>query len=207
MKPLRLLSLLAVLVLASGVAGCGGDDDEVASSGDQAAMDGETSSTAAAVDRAFVAGMIPHHESAIEMAEIALDEGDSQFVKQLAEDIVAAQQVEIETLTRIDAQLEADGVEVGDLGMPEDMQGMDMAPAELRGADPFDRAFVDMMVPHHAGAIEMAKAELENGENAELKQLAQEIIDAQQREIDEMNDFREKEYGAPVSQDGTMPSH
>jgi len=198
MSLLRLLSVVVlVLIGTSTVAACG-EDEETASSGDQAAAgDG------AAVDRAFVAAMIPHHESAIEMAEIAQERGESRFVEDLAADIVEAQSSEIETLRRVDAELEAAGVEPGDLGVEsmqgmEGMEGMESDPAELRDADPFDKAFVDMMVPHHRSAIEMAKAELEKGENAELKAIARDIVEAQQREIDEMNAFREKEYGAPV---------
>ena len=206
----KLLRLLPVLVvLAVSLAACGGDDDGSASSGDHESM-GHTTGTSMAgaeIDRAFVAAMIPHHESAIEMAEIAKEQGESDFVKQLADDIISAQESEIETLTRVDGELESKDVEVGDLGVPEHMQGMEDDPAELRDADPFDRMFVDMMVPHHEGAIEMAKVELEKGENEELKSLAQDIVDAQQREIDEMNEFREKEYGAPVSDDSSMESH
>ena len=66
------------------------------------------------------------------------------------------------------------------------MMGMDADPAMLADADPFDAEFIDMMVPHHEGAVAMAKAELIRGADPELKALAQDIIDAQQREISEM---------------------
>ena len=195
MKLLRLTGVLAAIVLSALALGaCGGDDEEPATSGASA-----SGTSGNEIDRAFAGDMIPHHESAIEMAEIAVENAESDFVKQLADDIIAAQQREIETLTRIDGKLETEGVEAGDLGAGH-MEATDMA--TLRDADPFDRAFVDMMVPHHQSAIEMAQVELEKGENPELKALAQEIIDAQQREIDEMNEFREKEYGEPVPDDG-----
>ena len=199
----RLLALLAVAFAAVAFVGCGGDDEaERPSAGGgaehEAAGHSGTTSAGAAVDRAFAQAMIPHHESAIEMASIAEERATSTFVKELAAEIIAAQDAEIATLKRIDEELEGKGVEPGNLGVPEHMQGMDDDPEELRTADRFDRAFVDMMIPHHEGAIEMAKVELAKGEDAELKRLAQAIIDAQQREIAEMNEFRTKEYGSPA---------
>jgi uncharacterized protein (DUF305 family) len=152
--------------------------------------------------------MIPHHESAVEMAELALDQGESQFVEDLANDIVRTQNEEISTMREIDRQLAAQGVERGRMDMPAHEMGMDMdeeAMAQLRDADPFDRAFIDEMIPHHQGAIRMARMQLARGENAELKQLAQQIIDAQAREIEAMNREREERFGAP-SPAGGVPA-
>ena len=61
--------------------------------------------------------------------------------------------------------------------------GMGEDAASLKTADPFDRAFLEMMLPHHSSAVAMAKTELARGEDPELKALAQKIIDAQEREI------------------------
>jgi uncharacterized protein (DUF305 family) len=55
--------------------------------------------------------------------------------------------------------------------------------------DKFDRMFLQMMIAHHKGAVTMAKSELTNGQNADARQLAQRIIDEQQREITEMEAF------------------
>lgn len=82
--------------------------------------------------------------------------------------------------------LELAGVKRGSLGVPDHMKGMDDDPAKLKTADPFDPAFIKMMIPHHEGAIEMAKVELSKGEDPELKTVAQDIIDAQQRELTAM---------------------
>ena len=183
----RTLAALAAAT-AFAVGGCG--DDE--SSSDAAGGNG--------VDRAFVADMIPHHESAIEMAKIAQQRGESTFVKQLADDIANSQSDEIATMRREDEGLEMAGVKRASLGVPAHMMGMDDDPAELKTADPFDQAFIKMMIPHHEGAIEMAKVEFAKGEDPELKALAQDIMDAQQREIAEMR----KHLGDSGTSDGGM---
>ncbi len=172
-------STLAALAAAAAlaVAGCG-DDETSSSSASGAGGNG--------VDRAFVADMIPHHDSAIEMAKIAQQRGESAFVKQLADDIATSQSEEIATMRREDEELEQAGVKRGSLGVPDHMKGMEDDPAKLKTADPFDAAFIKMMIPHHEGAIEMAEVELAKGEDPELKALAQDIIDAQQREIADM---------------------
>jgi uncharacterized protein (DUF305 family) len=173
---LRALLSLCLILAAAAYAGCGGDDD------------GEPTARAEgnAQDRAFAAEMIPHHESAVQMAEIALERGDSEFVRQLAEEIVRTQNDEIALMRREDEGLENAGIERGSLDVPSHMMGMDDDPEELRRADPFDEAFLRMMIPHHAGAVVMARAQLERGEDPELRRLAEEIIETQQREIRQM---------------------
>jgi uncharacterized protein (DUF305 family) len=178
-------SILAVLALAGAVAvaGCGDDEESGGTAGN-------------GTDRAFVAEMVPHHESAVEMAKIAQERGESAFVKQLADDIIRTQTQEIATLRREDEALEMAGVEKGSLGVPQHAMGMDDDPATLRDAEPFDAAFLKMMVPHHEGAVAMAKAELAKGEDPELKALAEDVIEAQEREIKEMQEHLGDDAGS-----------
>jgi uncharacterized protein (DUF305 family) len=75
------------------------------------------------------------------------------------------------------------------------MMHMDAA-AELERARPFDRAFIDEMVPHHQGAIRMAHVLASKTDDPEMKRLADAIIEAQSSEIENMNDWRAKWYGA-----------
>jgi uncharacterized protein (DUF305 family) len=161
------------------IAGCG---DAGSSSNSSSAATGNP------VDRAFVAAMIPHHEAAVQMAQIARQRGTSAFVKTLAGNIVKTQNAEISTMRAADQRLKAAGVTKGSLGVAQHMMGMDHDPASLKTAKPFEAAFIRMMLPHHEGAVTMAKAEIAKGKDPELKQLAEAIITAQQREITQMHE-------------------
>lgn len=174
-RRLALSAFLTAGVLAIG--GCGGDESSGPSAGTAAGN---------STDRAFAAEMVPHHESGVEMAAIARERGESEYVRQLAEDIVRTQTAEIATLRREDAELADAGVKKGSLGVAAHAMGMDGDTERLGKAKPFDPSFIEMMVPHHEGAIEMAKVELARGRDPELKATAQSIIDSQQREIDGM---------------------
>jgi len=97
-----------------------------------------------------------------------------------------------------------DGTAAADLGMQEHYMGEAKDPSELSKARPFDRAFIDMMVPHHQGAIAMARTVLTGGKSAEVKKLAQAVVAAQTRGIGEMNTWRKRWYGAQ-SPSGGVP--
>ena len=176
------LVLFAALALTTMV-GCaehGGDH------GAGAATTAATTSSGLALDRAFAAEMIPHHESAIEMAEIAQDRGESAFVRELAANIVKSQADEVETLTAAETRLANAGAERGSLGLADHMAGMSGDTDSLKTADRFDEAFLKLMIPHHEGAVAMSKVLLAKGQDPELKALAQAILVAQEEEISRM---------------------
>jgi uncharacterized protein (DUF305 family) len=202
MSTKRGLTLLAAATLAIGlpVAGCGEDDN-----GSGGGSSTSASAPGNGVDRAFATAMIPHHRSAVDMAEIAKERSKRSEIKRLVNDIVTSQNAEIEQLTALDQRLVDAEVEPGDLGIPDDKMGMDHGPSMLEDAKPFDREFIDMMIPHHQGAIRMARVELEKGRNPELKQLAQAILDAQTKEIDQMKVWRVDWFGGP-SPSGGVPA-
>ncbi|MDQ3307313.1 MAG: DUF305 domain-containing protein [Actinomycetota bacterium] len=185
----RLLTLVAT-VLAIGVAGCGSDDGSA---------DSDSTSSHNSADVAFATDMIAHHSQAIEMADMALTRTEDTAVIDLAGQIKAAQDPEIEAMS---GWLEAWGEEVPDLGddmsgMDHDMSGMDDSmPGMMSEADmqslanssgaAFDRMWLTMMIEHHEGAISMAETELSDGESAEAKSLADDIIEGQQAEVTTM---------------------
>ena len=191
-KP-QLLALLMLAAIAVAVSACG--DDEGSGSG----------ASANGVDRAFVAEMIPHHESAVEMAEMAEEKAQHGEVKKLANAIVDAQNAEIETMNGLAKEMDDEGVKKGDLGMAMDDMGMSGDMSMLEDAKPFDREFIDMMIPHHQSAIRMAQMQLDKGKDPETKKLAQAIVDSQAKEIDEMNTWRVEWFGA-ISPAGGVPS-
>jgi hypothetical protein len=79
---------------------------------------------------------------------------------------------------------------MGGEGMGMSMDDMTMM---LKGktGDDFDKAFIEMMIDHHQGAIDMANEALKNAEHEEIKTLSTAIIDAQQKEIDEMKEWQQ----------------
>jgi uncharacterized protein (DUF305 family) len=136
--------------------------------------------------------MIPHHGQAIEMAKLAATRASSSQVKTLAQKIEGAQDPEIKTMSE---WLKAWGEDVpaadmGSMAGHGSMSGMmsadEMAKLEKASGAEFDTMFVEMMIRHHQGAIEMAKSEQTDGKNAEAKELAAQIEKAQTAEIGEM---------------------
>jgi len=134
---------------------------------------------------AFMSMMIAHHQGAVAMADWVLERGDEPEVLSAARAIQAAQGPEIEQMTIWLLEWYGSDVDAGYAAMMEaDMGGMMDAMAE--GADP-DTAFLEEMIRHHQGAIDMAQLALERATHAELRELARDIIVAQ---ADEVSQYR-----------------
>lgn len=176
---------LAVLVVAVtlAAAGCGGDGDA------GPANDEPSTSGRVPFDQAFIDAMIPHHREAIEMAKAAQARGLSQpELRVIAGDIIGSQQREIDLMLAWRRQWfgsptlgpvlpEVLGVREGQLGMHHG------SAEEVTGAIDVDAKFAELMIPHHEGAIAMAEAAKERAQHDEVRDLADAIIGAQQREI------------------------
>jgi uncharacterized protein (DUF305 family) len=165
-------------------------------------------SDARKTDGAMIAAMTPHHEMAIEMAELAEQRSERAQVRELAQTIIAMQRQEIAALEQAHERLFGEPVAAADhglLGRPAEHMGMDMYVADLARERRFDRAFIDMMIPHHQGAIRMARIQLERGEDEDLMAISRAIIAEQSREIEQMNAWREAWYGSP-SPAGGVPA-
>jgi uncharacterized protein (DUF305 family) len=203
----RLLGLAATAALAAALAtGCGSSDAS------------NSASPAIGADRAFVQQMIPHHQMAIQMAGSAQRKGEHPQTKALAAAIIAAQTREIGEMKPIAErvgvapdQMPMGGMsahmadDAAALGVPMNQTGMSTNMGALDTARPFDRAFVDMMIPHHQGAIRMARGELAKGGDPQLRTIAKAIVADQAKEIGQMNSWRTKWYGQP-SPAGGVPA-
>jgi uncharacterized protein (DUF305 family) len=174
-----LASLIAAVSIAL-LGACGGNDAA------------ETNDGVDADDVMFVQGMIPHHQQAVDMSQLALDGRAGAAVAELAGRITAAQDEEIATMRGMlsrwgvkedEHAMHRSGDHSSMMGMLSDDQ-LD-ALAALSGSD-FDRAWLEAMIMHHEGAVVMAEAVLADGVDEEVRALATAIITAQQTEISEM---------------------
>lgn len=143
-------------------------------------------------DAAFVDAMVPHHEGAVEMAQVALKNAEHAKTRRLAQNIIDSQRAEIKKLNGIRENLNGPVMKMS--GEDMSMMGMMKDPQQLADEDPFDRAFIDNMIPHHESAIAMAEVALQKSKNPEIKGIAGDIVSAQKREIEEMKRWRKEWY-------------
>jgi len=169
-------TLMSVIALTSALAlaGCGGQ----AGHNDADVM--------------FAQMMIPHHEQAIEMSDVVLAMPDGDLaVTDLANQIKAAQAPEIEELG---GWLDAWGAERssehgGHAGMDGMMSEDDMQALGDAAGPEASRLFLEQMIAHHQGAVEMAEEEIESGQDPAAVELAQTIVDTQTVEIETMENL------------------
>jgi uncharacterized protein (DUF305 family) len=210
---LTLLLVVAFILVACGGggqqdSGSGGEQEPAEKSGGMAGMDhGQMGLGSGGMakqmvmengkysDRAFIDAMVPHHQGAIAMAEVALDNAEHEEIKELSRNIISSQQAEIEELKAIKKE------EFGTSNVPMEMSqeqmrgmGMMMNPQELANREPFDKAFIDAMIPHHRSAVEMANVARQKSEVPEIKELAENIVMAQEAEIELMTHWRQQWY-------------
>ena len=151
-------------------------------------IDGEYS------DGRFIDKMAAHHQMAIDMAEVARKNAELPEIRRIADDVVTHQQSEIDEFGSIKDR-EFGSSEVPTMMNPEEpsMNAM-LMPDELAEQEPFDRAFIDSMIPHHASAIEMASTALIRSDDPDIRRLSRGIVDAQSQEIGEMIELRQQYY-------------
>lgn len=152
-------------------------------------------------DLQFIDTMIQHHQAAIVMAKMVLANSQNQDLRKFAQKIITDQEAEIEQMESWrDAwyPYKLDAVNMELPGMKDSMKqmvGAEMDKMQNAEGREFENYFLQMMIPHHQGAVTMAKDALQKAEHPDLKSLAQEIITAQEAEIKQMTDWREKVKG------------
>ncbi|MHC5860003.1 DUF305 domain-containing protein [Nostoc sp.] len=155
-------------------------------------------------DLRFIDTMIPHHQGAVEMANVAQVKSKRPEIKKLADNIIKSQNQEI---TQMKQWRQAWYPKAGDkpmaynsqmghtMEMSSDQMKAMMMSQNLGAADAeFDLRFINAMIPHHQGAVTMGQDALGKSKRPEIKKLAQEIIKAQDIEIKEMQQWRKTWY-------------
>ena len=178
------MALTALLTLAGCAVSTGGGAHDMPGMG-SSALPADVNNA----DLMFTTMMIPHHEQAIEMADLILDEdGIDPRVVTLAETIKAAQGPEIELM---ESWLDEWGTGMGEMGGMGDgmMSDGDMRALEDATGDEASQLFLEQMIEHHEGAIDMAQSEVDNGEDPEVTGLAESIIQSQTAEIATMREI------------------
>jgi uncharacterized protein (DUF305 family) len=202
--------LLALVLTLASCGGAGGGDAQIAGrgskdkSGGMPGMKGMNHGSGGIAngmltkngkysDERFIDAMVPHHEGAVEMAQVALKNAEHPEIKRLAKNIITTQKTEIEELKSIkNEEFDTSRVPMN-MGQMKGM-GMMTDPRTLADRDPFDKAFIDSMIPHHQSAIEMAQVARDKSDNPKIEELATNIISAQKREISQMERWRAQWY-------------
>lgn len=156
-------------------------------------------------DQHFIVMMIPHHDGAIAMADLALTRAKRPEIKELARSIKASQTSEnaqmrtwyrqwyggdVPTWTGAGAMGRGRGRGMGEMG-----SGMGTSLAALKNTADFDRAFIEQMIPHHLMGVMMASMAQNNSQHPQLRALQQAMVKDQSREIEQMTQWYRNWYG------------
>jgi uncharacterized protein (DUF305 family) len=141
-------------------------------------------------DVMFAQMMIPHHQQAVQLAALAPQHTANQALLTLASTISAEQQPEINAMKALLLQWDVDANAMPDHSGHGGMQGMvddaTMAKLQSLNGPEFDTLWLQAMIGHHQGAIEMAQGEIANGQSADMTAMAKNMVSAQQAEINQM---------------------
>lgn len=192
----RSLVAAGAIALATGaLAGCGGTDHQATTHNTSSPTASSSVAANAAFNEAdaeFSTLMIPHHGQAIEMARLAATRAGNAEVRALAQRIEGAQQPEIDMMSNWLREWGKPVPNAADMGghghasMPGMMSDADMGKLKATKGTDFDRMFLEMMIVHHEGAIQMAETEQRQGQDSRAKGLAAKVAEDQTAEIEQM---------------------
>ena len=161
-------------------------------------MKSSLNASSAPYDLQFLDTMTHHHQGAVEMAEMALKKSNNAELKTFAQGIIDDQNKEISQMKDWREKWYAGKPAAKNMemrGMADSMKmmsGDEMKQMEAAAGKEFDVLFLDMMTPHHVGAVEMAREALQKAEHSEIKTLSNNIIKAQESEIKMMADWKQR---------------
>lgn len=188
--------LLATLIATTAAIGCRNEAPQAtqASTSQSSTVTATAASVATApYDHQFIDMMSKHHRGAIEMATMAQGKIEHSGLKELVKTIPIDQQKEIDRMKSWRDQWYPGAAIAENTNMPGMSSGMNMDMSGMQSMNAghdFDAMFIDMMVPHHESAVAMSRDAIGKGEHPEIRTLAQQIIDAQTKEIDQMKKWR-----------------
>lgn len=202
-RTLRPLALFAALLAALFLSSCTSTEQQSDGHTDhthsEAAGDNAQPGQAPhnADDVTFARDMMPHHKQALQLVDLARDRSSDPALLELGNAIAAAQGPEMEQLSGMlrswgqdpEAGMSHEGHDMA--AMPGMVDDATMKRLESLSGREFDTLWLESMISHHQGAVEMAKAEIANGDNPEAKALAQHIIEGQEAEIAQMKKMLE----------------
>lgn len=156
-------------------------------------MESSPNAASAPYDLQFLDTMIAHHRGAVDMAGPCSARAQHAEVKTLCANIISSQQKEIADMKAwrdkwFAGKEPAMNMEM--MGMNDSMKSMDMKMLSSLSGNDFDLAFIKHMIPHHEGAVKMAKDALQKSTKDEIKTLANAIIKAQESEVRQMKEWQ-----------------
>ncbi len=221
----QLFTILTATTIACGIGACSaatsGSSSTVAPSATANSSDGMTHSDTksggmthnmdvgpadANYNLRFLDSMIPHHQGAIIMSQAVLTKSKRPELIKLAKSIISEQQQEIAQMQKWRKQWYPTAAATPimwhsamnhEMPMTAEHREMMQMNVSLGNADAgFDKRFLDAMIPHHQGAVAMARDALQKSQRPELQTYAKKIVTSQQQEIDSMTQWRNKWYPA-----------
>lgn len=161
---------------------------------DHSQMQSDPNAASQPYDLQFIDTMTAHHKEAVSMAKLVDGRTQNADLKKFAAQIIADQEKEIGQMKSWRDNWYAGKPSAMNMEMPGMADSMKMDMPKLTNANDkeFDLAFIEMMTTHHAGAVTMAKEALAKAEHAEIKNLSNQIIEAQEAEIKMMTDWKAK---------------
>ena len=197
---LRSLIVAAILVSFACKQEQHAGHDNAGSTG-TSATSATTATTAAATapyDLQFLDTMSHHHQMGVDMVKAAEGKFAHKELADAARKMVADQQKEIAQMKAWRDQWYSGAAPAPNMNMPGMASPMNMDTSHMTSMSghALDMMFIDMMIPHHEGAVAMANDALANAEHAEIKELARKIVDAQTREIEQFRKWKQTWAGS-----------
>lgn len=147
------------------------------------------------IDQHFILQMIPHHQSAIEMSKVALERSKRAEILELANNIIQTQEKENADMRAWYLSWFGSIPQENGMGMMNmNRRGVEIEALKAVSDAEFDRLFIEQMIPHHEMAIMMAQMLKASTQRDEMRELAENIISSQSREINMMTVWLESWY-------------